>query len=325
MTTLSQRLRIFPKHFRYGAMNRMIHAAAAIGHRNPGWSPQRYGVFLERNVVYGPTRHRDHRLDVYVPTNGSGPHPVVMYVHGGAFTMLSKETHRVMALSIARRGYLVFNINYRQGFKSPFPAPLEDAARALLWVHKNAHRYGADVNRLAIAGESAGGNLVATLGLMHGIKRPEPFAREVYDANLPLKAVVSTYPVLDLSNVERFTKHPRIPLWARIMLGDAAASYLGSVPAHAEERQLASPLRIIESGVEPTHRLPPFFLSCGTKDPLLDDSRRLAKALKSINVPCELLIAPGEIHGYDAMLWRPAAREKWERVHAFLAQHLAGT
>ena len=127
--------------------------------------------------------------------------------------MLSKETHRVMALSYARRGYLVFIINYRLGPKHLFPAPLEDAAEALLWVRDNCAYFGGDPSRIAIAGESAGGNLVTALALATSLRRPEPFARKLFDANVKLRATVATYGFLD-PRVARSLRGPPSPLAA---------------------------------------------------------------------------------------------------------------
>ncbi len=70
--------------------------------------------------------------------------------------------------------------------------------------------------------------------------------------------------------------------------------------------------------------LPPFFVAVGTRDPLIRCTKRLKAALDALGTPCEMVIAPGEIHGYDAMIWRPAARAKWRKAHAFLENHLAG-
>src|SRR5690606_5988723 len=123
----------------------------------------------------------EHRLDVYRPAHAEGPRPVVLYVHGGGFRILSKETHWLMGLYFARRGYVVFNIGYRLAPKHPFPAALEDSADALGWVVQNAHRYGGDPTRLVLAGESAGANLVTSLTLACCYRREEPYARRVFD------------------------------------------------------------------------------------------------------------------------------------------------
>lgn len=68
--------------------------------------------------------------------------------------------------------------------------------------------------------------------------------------------------------------------------------------------------------------MPPFFAAVGTADPLLDDSRRLKAALEKRGILCELAVYPGEIHGFNAMVWRPAAKAKWKAVFDFLSRHL---
>ncbi|MEO7113739.1 MAG: alpha/beta hydrolase, partial [Polyangiaceae bacterium] len=135
--TFAQRLRLKASAFRAAAMNQAVHAFAHVRYAMPDAHPKKHGVAVMRNIVYGPTATRAHMLDVYVPLLRSKPRPVVMYVHGGGFSMLSKDTHRVMAMAFARRGYIVFNINYRMGQKNAFPAPLEDCAEALVWVHRH--------------------------------------------------------------------------------------------------------------------------------------------------------------------------------------------
>src|SRR5262249_30351621 len=156
---------------------------ARIAYLNPNADPRRHGVDLVRDVPYQQTGRRGHLLDVYVPERRKGG-PALLYVHGGAFALLSKETHRMMALAFARRGYTVFLANYRIGPRHRYPAPLEDAASALAWVADHARDYGADPTRIILAGESAGGNLVTALSYIATHPRPEPLAKAVYDRNL---------------------------------------------------------------------------------------------------------------------------------------------
>ncbi len=326
--TFAQRMRLKASALRAAAMNHAAHAAARVRYAMPDAHPKKHGVAIMRNIVYGPTTGSAHRLDVYVPLLRSKPRPVVMYVHGGGFSMLSKDTHRVMAMAFARRGYIVFNINYRLGQKNTFPAPLEDCAEALVWVHRHAVEYGGDPNSLILAGESAGGNLVAALALACASPLDAPFLKRVYDANISPVATISTYPFADVTTFVRVLEHPRIPSWAKHMTFDAAASYVGKhVYDVSQISKLASPLLMMEEmlGNAETFARPlsPFFLSVGTKDPLIEDSRRMKRALDDLGVPCELHISPGEIHGFDAMVWRPEARRKWKRVHEFLARTLA--
>jgi len=136
--------------------------------------------------------------------------------------------------------------------------------------------------------------------------------------------VVATYPFLDLTDVDRYSLHPKIAFWARDMLSDAAAFYVGhDVHAGVKRAPLSSPLLLLEQrGFLPARTLPAFFTNAGTKDPLLPHARRLKSALDRLGTPCELLVSPGEIHGYDAMLWRHQARFKWRKVYEFLDEHM---
>src|SRR5438552_1552373 len=107
-----------------------FHGAASVGQLHPLARPRRHRVEVTRNVRYLESPSRAHLLDVYRPTTppqGERGHPVVLYIHGGGFRMLSKDTHWLMGLAFARRGYLVFNISYRLAPKHPFPAAMEDA------------------------------------------------------------------------------------------------------------------------------------------------------------------------------------------------------
>jgi acetyl esterase len=318
--SLRHRLRVTRSHLRASIVNQAVHAFARVRFAMPDADPARFNVAVQKDLPYRPTGDSAHTLDVYLPTRGPKPQPTILYVHGGGFSMLSKETHRVMALAYARRGYLVFLINYRLGPKHLFPAPLEDAAEALLWVRDNCAYFGGDPSRIALAGESAGGNLVTALTLATSLRRPEPFLRKIFDANIRLRATVATYGFLDLESIDHYERHPRLPSRLKDLVLHAAASYVGTnVQSGAAAAPMASPLLVLERAAALDRPLPPFFADAGTRDPLLGDSRRLKAAVETHGGSCQLHIAPGEIHGYDALVWRAPAREKWHRVHEFLA------
>jgi acetyl esterase len=298
--------------------DRALHLGAKVAYLNPALDVRRHGVELVRDVRYRETGRRGHLLDVYVPRGVRGS-PALLYVHGGGFALLSKETHRFMALAFARRGYTVFLTNYRIGPRHRYPAPLEDAAAALGWMADNAPRFGADPTRLVLAGESAGGNLVTTLAYLATHPRPEAFARALFNRSLSLAAVLSIYGFLDLENLSRFS-NPKMPWYIRRAIWNSAAAYVGHpVRARARFAPLASPLRLLAADAPPDARaLPPFFIACGTADPLLMDSRKLHAILESRGVASELSVHEGEIHGFNAMPWRREARAMWRGAYEFL-------
>jgi acetyl esterase len=322
--SLAHRLRITRSNVQAAAFDRAVHAFARMRWAFPDAHPARFDVVLERDIPYRDSRDPSHTLDVYMPMRAAKPLPTILYVHGGGFSMLSKETHRGMALGYARRGYLVFLINYRLGPRHTFPAPLEDACEAMQWAYAHCARYGGDPTRFAIAGESAGGNLVTALTVASCIRRPEPFAARLFDAAIPVRATVATYGFLDLEGHTRHLEHPRLSSMVKDLVIHATASYVGTdLRAGCAAAPLASPLLLLEQATKVDRPLPPFFADVGTRDPLIRDSKRLKEAVERLGSTCELHIAPGEMHGYDALPWRPAAKEKWRKVNAFLAPHMA--
>ena len=107
------------------------------------------------------------RADVAVP-KGAGRHPVVIYLHGGGWVICDLDTYEGMCRTIANRvGCVVVSVDYRLAPEHPFPAAAEDAYAATSWVAEHATELGADPRRVAIAGDSAGGNLAAVCALIH--------------------------------------------------------------------------------------------------------------------------------------------------------------
>jgi len=287
-----------------------------VARLHPLSRPERHDVEVLRDLPYD-SAHPRHRLDVWRPRGHAGPLPALLYVHGGGFRILSKETHWVMALGFARRGFAVFNVDYRLAPAHPFPAALEDVSAAYAWVVANAPRYGADPSRLVLAGESAGANLVAALGVMACFERPEPFARRVFDTGVVPVAVLPACGIHQVTDPERFRRRkPRLRQVVADRIEEVTHAYVGA--RGGDTVALADPLRILE-GPEPTARaLPPFFVTCGTADPLLDDTRRMHAALRNRGADSEARYYPGEPHAFHAMVFREAARRHWRDSYAFL-------
>lgn len=320
---------------RSAAAEAFFETLSGVAALHPAAAPERHGIAVERDVFYGEDR-KWHLLDVYRPVHRPGPWPVVFYVHGGAFHLLSKDTHWLMGLVFARFGYLVVNISYRLAPRHPYPAAIEDTCAAYRWLAAQIGALGGDPARVAVAGESAGGNLVTALTLAACQRRPEPWARAVFETGLVPRAALPFCALLEVSRPHRFAERRRLPRWIDGMIRDASSAYLrGHSLEPGPETELADPLRVLElaagagaageaAGAAPRFErpLPPFFAPVGTRDPLLDDTRRLERALGALGVPCEARYYRGGIHAFHALVWDPAARRCWRDALAFLDRYM---
>ncbi|MCB9562387.1 MAG: alpha/beta hydrolase [Kofleriaceae bacterium] len=318
-------------------------AIAGVARLHPRARPHAHGVEVLRDLPYLPGGSRDHLLDVYRPLTRPGPWPVVFYVHGGAFSLLSKDTHWVMGLAFARHGYLVVNISYRLAPTHPFPAAIADTCAAWQWMVEHVEALGGDLGRVAVAGESAGANLITALTLATTQRRPEPWARRAFDTGVAPHAALPFCGMLQVSDPARFAEgrgsdsvaaptavaavdrgKRRLPPLLDAAIRNCSDSYLGRREPH-HSLDLADPLCVLERDLAPhgiERPLPPFFAAVGTRDPLLPDTRRLEKALADLGVPCEARYYPGGIHAFHAMVWNRDARRCWRDALAFLDRHL---
>jgi acetyl esterase len=296
------------------ALDGFFGSLATLGRFIPMSRPQAHGVERIRNVAYTDSGARHHLLDVWRrPEHAEASRPCVLYVHGGAFQSLSKDSHWIMALVFARNGYVVFNINYRLAPANPFPAALEDVCSAARWVHEHAREWGGDPDKLIFAGESAGANLVTSLAICTSWEREEPWARAVWDCGVRAQAVTASCGVLQVSDSARFGRRRKLPWIVDARIRDVEDWYIPDGPA-----ELADPLVLLEGDAEPARPLPPFFLPVGTADPLLDDTRRMAAALTRRNVHHEAHYYRGEPHAFDALVFRKNARRCWRSRFEFL-------
>jgi acetyl esterase len=272
-----------------------------------------------RNVPYLGSGLRSHRLDVYMPEGKRGPLPVVLYVHGGAFVWCSKETHFFTGQIYARAGFVVFNINYRLAPRHMYPAAVQDVCEALHWVHDNAARFGGDPTRLVLAGESAGANLVSGLAMACCSPRSEPWARPLYEAGISPRAVIAACGILHVSQTRRIGLRQDLSPVVRRVLHLLPDSYIDlRTPRREGELDWVDPLRVFESSYRFTRPLPGFFLPVGTRDPLLDDTQRMAEALAARGVPHEARYYPDELHAFHFMFWREAAQRCWRETFRFI-------
>src|SRR5215472_12860355 len=127
--------------------------------------------------------------DIAVP-KGTGPFPVVVYLHGGGWVAGSPKTHRKLGMQFAEAGFLTINVDYRLAPEHQFPAGVDDCVFAIKWAGENAKRWNGDSSKIAVGGDSAGGNLTAA--------SLTALATENYEGAKP-KAAVLIYGVYDFA------------------------------------------------------------------------------------------------------------------------------
>jgi acetyl esterase len=293
-----------------------LHALAGAADWLPAMRERRAGTRLIEDLPYAHHAGQAQCLDLHIPA-GTGPHPVLIYLHGGAFAMASKRTHRALAEAYAAHGWLVCNVDYRLAPQFPYPAAAEDACAAWAWVVREIGCHGGDAQRIVLAGESAGANLALVVALACATPRPEPWAAPLHAAPQRPAALLLYYGFLQASEPQRYRRAGVSGLAAHVA-EDAARSYLGATAArHDPSRALADPLCVIE-GMTAAPGLPPSFIACGDTDPCAPDSQRLAAALQRLGEPHALQWYPGESHGFHVMFWRAQAQRCWRDSFAFL-------
>jgi acetyl esterase len=266
---------------------------------------------IVEDVRYG--EHPDHRVDVLRTRGEPAVRPIVFHVHGGGFRILSKETHGGVAARYARAGFLVFNVDYRLAPANPYPAAVSDVHQAYLWLLENAASFGGDPDRLVLAGESAGANLILGLTLSTVTRRSEPWATPVFDAGVVPRAIQPICGFLQSTDTARYGRELPIGAIARQRMDVIERHYFAGrspdVPL-----DYADPLVMLEALSEPVRPFPPTLAPCGTTDPVADDTRRLATQLERLGAGRALWVE-GAVHGFHA-LPLPGAEIAWDALLA---------
>jgi acetyl esterase len=241
---------------------------------------------------------QDLRADIAVP-KGSGPHPVVIYLHRGGWSLGSPVSFRELGMQFAAAGYLTINLDYRLAPEHPFPAALEDTAFAIEWAAAYARRWNGDGRQIAIGGDSSGANLA--VGALVSIA---PELRAL------VRAALLFYGVYDLRATAARTQ-------AFPGLQQQLKSYLSGREDLFDDPR-ASPLKAVAPGLLP----PCFIIGAGTDTWCLPDSLTLAQALSAAESSYELHVMEGMPHGFMQMSALDGRRAAMRLMREFLARNL---
>lgn len=236
--------------------------------------------------------------------------PALLYLHGGGWTIGDLDSHDTVCRALANRaGCAVLSLDYRMGPEHRFPAAVDDAVAAFDWLHDQAERLAIDPSRIAVGGDSAGGNLAAVLALI------------CRDRGGPAPAYqLLIYPATDMRlgqdshrrNGEGYLLTLSLIEWFR-------GQYIDE-PRHYDDWRASPLLAASFQGLAPA-----LVLTAGY-DPLVDEGLAYADALEAAGVPVERLDFPGQIHGFITMgRMLSAAGEAIDACGSALARALGGT
>ncbi|HPC95236.1 MAG TPA: alpha/beta hydrolase [Sedimentisphaerales bacterium] len=272
---------------------------------------ERTGVRTLKDLAYVPDGHERQKLDLYLPAaEPNAPRPLIVWVHGGAWQAGSKEG--CPAVGFVEKGYAVASINYRLSRHAIFPAQIQDCQAAIRWLRAHANEYRIDPNRFGVWGASAGGHLVALLGVCSGPVRSGPV--RAYDeashdattnettpdpddigvtANSDVSSRVQA--VCDFFGPTDFAKMSSFATTMDHDAPDSPESRLigGPVQESPELVRRANPITYV------TRDDPPFLIVHGDRDPLVphNQSQMLYDALKKAGVEVTFYTVRGGGHG----------------------------
>lgn len=221
---------------------------------------------------------------IYTPQNGDTSFPIIVYYHGGGWVIADLDTYEASAKGLAEQsGAVVVSVHYRQGPEHKFPTAHNDAFAAYQWVLKNAASIKGDRKKIAVAGESAGGNLACNVSIMARDKK----------VTMPLIQLL-VYPVAsDDMNSESYKKYAAAKPLNKPMMEWFAKNYLGNLTKASDPR-----IALVKANLK---GLPPTTIISAEIDPLQSEGSMLADKLKQAGVEVDHKIYGGVTHEFFGM------------------------
>ena len=242
-------------------------------------------------------------LRIYTPKGGAARKPGIVFFHGGGFVLCSLDTHDATCRQLAQgTDSVVVSVDYRLAPEAKFPAAPEDCYAATQWTALQARALGIDAGRIAVAGDSAGGNLAAVVALMCRDR----------GGHLPIHQLL-IYPVTDFCfETASYSANGEGYFLSTDMMRWFWHHYLETDADGAHPH--ASPLRAPNLA-----GLPPATVLTAEYDPLRDEGRAYAQRLAAAGVPTQYTNYDGVFHGFFGMTEQlPRARQAIDEACAAL-------
>ena len=259
---------------------------------DPGYMKRK---FLD--VQYGTLPQQ--KLDVYLPDEGEGPFPLIIYVHGGGWSMGTKTEGALPCIIDAlKSGYAIITVDYRLAPGVRFPEFLFDVKTAVRWARANAKEYGFDPNRFGMIGDSAGGHLTLMVGFTAG--HPE-YEGEQYGwagVSSEVQAIVDMYgPSILAADNAAFLQESGVP---SLSFGGGGSSIYSAFTEDKQMLELISPISYVHRNIPPT------MIQQGGSDPIVpkQHSTLLAEKIERVcgKERVELHLYPERTHSDGAFM-----------------------
>lgn len=264
------------------------HARAAVAALGEMPLPEALqGVRVEELRIPSLDAGRDMRVVLYRPAGElKTPGPAVLHIHGGGFVVGTPEMEQRLARTLAVDGNcLVVSVDYRLAPETPYPGAVEDCYAALQWIHQDAEALGVDPQRVAIAGNSAGGGHAATLAIYARGKGGPSICMQILDQPMLDDRTGSTADPQPFCGEFGHTPESNRFGWQALLGMEPGGP---GVPAQA-----------VPSRVADLSNLPPTFMSVGSLDLFLEETLEYARRLWRAGVPTELHVFSGGFHGWE--------------------------
>jgi acetyl esterase/lipase len=267
------------------------------------------GVKLCRDLTFCDANNCNLKVNVAHPTEGKGPFPAVVLIHGGGWACGSHREYTQLALRLAAKGYVAATVTYRFVPEHCFPAQVHDVKCAVRWLRAHAAEYKVDKERIGVFGHSAGGHLACMLGTTSGQKDLEGnlgFNNESSD----VCCVVCCSGLTDLAHAYQFCTS----LWT-LPTKDVVKKFVGApLDKAADSYAKASPITYAAK------TSPPTLLIYGTKDSVVPiaQSQRLGEKLRQAGATVEVLPVKDALHDFNGEL----ARRTEAAMVEFFERHL---
>lgn len=248
---------------------------------------------------------------VYRPA-ASGPVPTVVFLHGGGWVIGDLDTADPVCRLLCRDvEAVVVSVDYRRAPEDLFPAAVDDAWAVYRWVAEHVHEYGGDIDRVAVSGDSAGGNLAAVV------------AQRAAESDVPVTAQMLVYPAVELLGSYPSRDEDPPGLMSLADMRWAAEHYLGMTEDDPRAADLARDPRLSPLLAPSLAGLAPAVVVTAEYDPLRDEGNAYARALEKADVRVEHREFAGLVHGfYGLEMFSSAVVEAMNWTHERLKELL---